>query len=80
MIVATAFTLAGFLIVFVGGMVVTWPDVPWNLLLGATLAITAVVPLATYSTARTLWVAMDLAVRPLEQEEIELARRNKPDD
>jgi hypothetical protein len=77
MIVATAFTLAGFLAVFVGGMALTWPDVPWNVLLFAAIAVTAVVPLVTYSTARTLWVSMDLAVRPLEPEEIELARRRQ---
>lgn len=77
MIVATAFTLAGFLVVLVGGMAITWPDVPWNALLIAALVVTTTVPLFGFSTARTLWVSLDLAVRPLEPEEIELARRNQ---
>ena len=77
MIVATSFTLAGFLVVLVGGMAITWPDVPWNALLIAALVVTAAVPMASYSTARTLWVSMDLAVRPLEHEEIDLASRNQ---
>ena len=77
MIVATSFTLAGFLVVLVGGMAITWPDVPWNVLLIAALVVTAAVPMLGYSTARTLWVSIDLAIRPLEHEEIELARRNQ---
>lgn len=74
---ATAFTLAGFLVVLVGGMAMTWPDVPWNTLLIAALVVTTAVPLFGFSTARTLWVSLDLAVRPLEPEEIELARQNR---
>lgn len=76
MIVATAFSVVGFLTVFVGGLAVTWPDVPWNALLLVTLAVTGVVPAVTYSSARTIWVAMDLAVRPLESHEVERANQN----
>ncbi len=76
MIVATAFSIVGFLTAFLGGLVATWPDVPWNVLLLVTLAVTGVVPAVTYSSARTIWVAMDLAVRPLEDREIERARQN----
>ena len=75
MIVATAFTLVGFLAVFVGGIAMTWPAVPWNLLLLATIAVAAIVPISLYPIARTLWVAMDLSVRPLEDHEIARASR-----
>lgn len=75
MIVATAFTLVGFLAVFVGGIAMTWPAVPWNLLLLATIAVAAIVPISLYPIARTLWVAMDLSVRPLEDREIARASR-----
>ena len=73
MIVSTAFTLVGFLIVFVGGILISWPDVPWTGLLIATLSVTAIVPVLTYPTARTVWVALDLMVRPLEAAEIDRA-------
>jgi hypothetical protein len=77
MIVATAFTLAGFLAVFVGGLAITWPDVPWSTLSIATIVVTGIVPFLTYPTARTVWVALDLGVRPLEDGEIARAKQNR---
>jgi hypothetical protein len=76
MIVATTITLFGFLLVFVGGLILTWPEVPWNTLLLATLAVASIIPIATYSSARTIWVALDLAVRSLDTHEIDRAREN----
>jgi uncharacterized protein (DUF983 family) len=76
MIVATAFTLAGFLATFVGGLVITWPDVPWSTLSIAAIAVTGIVPVVTYSAARTVWVALDLGVRPMEADEIARANLN----
>ena len=77
MIIATGITLVAFLAVFVGGMAVTWPNVPWTGILIATLIVTALVPVVSYPTARTLWVALDLRVRPLEQHEIERSAGNR---
>ena len=77
MIMATAFTLFGFLALFIGGIALTWPNVPWNLLLISTIAITGIVPVAAYSTARTTWVAIDLAMRPLDQSEVVTANQNR---
>jgi hypothetical protein len=77
MIVATAFTLAGFLATFVGGLVITWPDVPWSMLSIAAIVVTGIVPVVTYSAARTVWVALDLGVRPLEDGEIARANLNR---
>ncbi len=65
-----AFTFAIFLLVFVGGMVVTWPDTPWTLLLIATLALNALFPVFFHPISRTLWVGMEMAARPLEPREI----------
>ena len=73
MILATAFTIVAFLTVFVGGILTSWPDVPWTGILIATVLVTALVPVFGYPTARTLWVALDLMVRPLEPAEIERA-------
>ena len=77
MIVATAFTLAGFLATFVGALAITWPDVPWSTLSIAAIVVTGIVPVVTYSTARTVWVALDLGVRPLEAGEIARANLNR---
>ena len=76
MIISTAFTLVGFLVVFVGGMLIWWPDVPWTGLLIASLSVTAILPVLGYPTARTVWVALDLMVRPLEAAEINRAAQS----
>jgi hypothetical protein len=75
MIIDTAVTFATFLLVFVGGMVITWPDVPWTGLLVTTIAVNAVVPVVFYPWAKTLWTAMELSWHPLEPAEIEAAAR-----
>lgn len=67
--VNTVAVMAAFAVVFVGGMVLTWPEVPWNGLLIATVAVSALFPIAFYPWAKTLWVALDLTFReqpPLE--------------
>lgn len=64
------FTFGVFLAVFVGGMVVTWPDTPWTVLLVLTLLLNALFPVLFHPVSRTLWVGMEMAVRPLEPQEI----------
>jgi uncharacterized protein (DUF983 family) len=44
MIVNIAVAEAVFLVLFVGGMIVTWPVVPWNLLLVVSVGSMAAVP------------------------------------
>jgi uncharacterized protein (DUF983 family) len=78
MIIDTAVTFATFLLVFVGGMVLTWPDVPWTGLLVGTIAVNAVVPVVFYPWAKTLWAAMELSWHPLEPTEIEAADSRAP--
>lgn len=69
MIVDTAVTFGLFLLVLVAGMVATWPEVPWTGLLVASFAVNLVVPVAFYPWAKGLWVALELAVHPLEPAE-----------
>lgn len=76
MIIITVITFGLFLLVFVGGMVLTWPDVPWNLLAVVTILANLVVPAALYPVAKTLWVALELGWNPLEPEEATEAARN----
>jgi len=65
-----AFTFGVFLVVFVGGMVTTWPDPPWTGLLILTLTVNTLFPVVFHPISRTLWVGMEMAARPLEPQEI----------
>ncbi len=69
MIVNTAVTIAAFLLIFVGVMVATWPDVPWTATLIATIAVNAVLPVVFYPWSKTIFLALDLSVRALSDEE-----------
>lgn len=73
MIIITTITFALFLTLLVGGMVLTWPDVPWTGLLIITLAANLVIPILAYPRAKTLWMALELGWHPLEPKEIEEA-------
>ena len=56
-----------FAVIFVGGMFLTWPAVPWTLL-GITCATLAILtPIATFPHSKLLYLAIDLAFRPLER-------------
>ena len=44
--------------------VLTWPDVPWDLLLWVGAPLIALAPIAFFPFSRTIWLALDLAMRP----------------
>lgn len=69
MIVNTAATIGTFLVVFVGIMVATWPDVPWTAALVITIVVNTIVPIVFYPWSKTIFLGLDLAVRPLSAEE-----------
>ena len=69
----TVLTMVVFALVFVGGMVFTWPDVPWNALLVTTVAVNIVFPILFYPWSKTLWIALDLSIHPAEAKEVEAA-------
>ena len=48
----SAFTFGLFLLVFVGGMVATWPDTPWTALSVGTLLLNAIFPVAFHPFSR----------------------------
>ena len=52
--------------VFVVALVVTWPSPPWNLLTVITVALAIIAPIALYPTTRSVWLALDLILRPGE--------------
>ena len=65
----SAATFGLFLLVFVGGMVVTWPDTPWTALLVGTILLNAIFPMVSYPFSRTIWVGLELSFHPLEPAE-----------
>jgi uncharacterized protein (DUF983 family) len=48
------------------GILLAWPDVPWNAVLYITAAAAITGPLLTFPFAKTLWLAIDLVFRPPE--------------
>lgn len=59
--VAVELVLAAFLLL---GVLLTWPDVPWNGLLWVGAPLMVLAPIAFYPISRLLWLAVDLAIRP----------------
>jgi len=56
-------TMAIFIAAFVGGMLLTWPNVPWGLLTVVLVVLMIIVPFVFNPVARTLWVALERHVR-----------------
>lgn len=69
MIVNTAVTIGTFLVVLVGAVALTWPDVPWTPLVVGTMALNVALPVLFYPFSKTIFVAFDLSVRPLSDQE-----------
>lgn len=55
-----------FATVFVGGMVLYWPTVPWTALTVAGIAAVVLAPLALFPFTKTFYLAVDLCFRPPE--------------
>lgn len=66
LIINIAIAMFLFFVVFVGGMLITWPDVPWTGLLIATIAVMALAPILLYPQSKTLWVWLDQRIHPYE--------------
>jgi len=55
---------------FLTGMGATWPDVPWDVMLYLGLVLAVATPLLLYRHAKAIHLAIDLAVHPLEEEDL----------
>ena len=78
LIINTTVTFGAFLVVFVGGILLTWPEVPWTLVGVITIAINGVIPVVFYPVSKTLWLALELGWHPLEDHEVEAAATRAP--
>ena len=52
-----------FIVLLVVGIVATWPDPPWTLLLIVLVAVNLVTPILFHPYSRTLWIAMERTAR-----------------
>lgn len=59
-----------FAAVMVATVIATWPDVPMIPLLLVGLVLNGVVAVTFYPIARTIWIAIDLWLHPLEADEV----------
>ncbi|WP_373060580.1 DUF983 domain-containing protein [Gemmatimonas sp.] len=57
-----------------GFVYVTWPDPPWNLITYVTAFLMLSGCVLCYPFAKTTWLAVDLAIRPLSPEELDVPR------
>jgi len=64
--ISTIITFGLLLISLIAGIALTWPDVSALPLLAVMLPIAVLVPIVLHPTAKTLWVAIDLWMKPLE--------------
>jgi uncharacterized protein (DUF983 family) len=65
------FTL--FLIVLI---VSRWPDVPWDFLQTWAIGLMAAAPFLVFPWSKTVWLASDLLIKPLTEEELRWHREN----
>ena len=59
-----------FAAIFVGVLLLTWPDPPWDLLLYGGMVLMVVVPFLFFPFSKTLFLAFDLTFRPATPEEL----------
>jgi hypothetical protein len=66
----TVLAFAVLLFVVVGGLIVTGASGDWKPIVAA-LVTAGVVPIILSPTCRTLWTAIDIAMRPLGEDEVD---------
>jgi uncharacterized protein (DUF983 family) len=58
------------LVVLLGGFLLTWPDPPMATIGILAIAVAAIVPIVFLPFSKTVWLAADLLMRPLEPGEV----------
>lgn len=69
MTVLMAVVLIVFGLFFIGGMLVFWPDVPWNTLVWGGVGLNILVPFVLYGWSKTVWLGLDMAFSPARDDE-----------
>lgn len=66
----TVMTFTTLFFVQVISLIATWPDFPVLTLVGIATGWALVFPALFFPIAKTLWLSIDLMMRPLEEEEL----------
>ena len=56
----------------------TWPDIPWMFLHVSTIVLMLLTPFVCYPFSKTIFLAVDLSVRPPEAEDFHLPEERAP--
>lgn len=67
----TILSLGILLISLVVSLVVTFPDFPVSTLVAINVGVAILAPILFYPLSRMLWTAIDIAMRPLEPDEVD---------
>lgn len=70
------FTLGSLIFVMIVGVVMTYPEIAVWPIIGVTGVVALVVGIGGYPISYTTWLAVDLAMHPLEPDEITDALRH----
>ena len=66
----TIVSFGALLVVLLVGFLAFWPTPPLTAIIVAAIAVAGLLPLAFYPFSKTIWLAIDLMMRPLEPEEV----------
>lgn len=58
-----------FFVLFVGSVLLTWPDIEWPLVLLVALVTNGLLPILFYPHSKTVWMALDLHFHPAGRNE-----------
>ena len=59
-----------FFVSFVSGILLTWPNVPWDAFTYGGAAAMLFLPALLYPFSKVLWLAVDVLVRPVAPSEL----------
>jgi hypothetical protein len=66
----TIVSFGALFVTLIVGFAVTWPDVPGIPLFLCAVSVAAIVPVVFFPFSKTIWLAIDLMMRPLEPDEV----------
>jgi Na+(H+)/acetate symporter ActP len=74
LVVAMTLVIVVFAVVFLGGLALTWPDVPWTTLLIVTIVVNGLLPIVAYPWCMTVWMGLHHAIVTTNRHETERPR------
>lgn len=67
----TIVSFGALFVTLIGGFALTYPDVPGVALFATAVGVALLVPVVFFPFSKTIWLAIDLMMRPLEPGEVE---------